>query len=69
MAAQIIMDHSGDTRHDFDVKDEKALLEAEERFKPLTGTGFTAATKNRAGVRRFVPARGIKVPVLASFLS
>ncbi len=49
MAVQIIMDHSGDTRHDFDVKDERALLEAEARFKQLTGAGFTAAIKNRAG--------------------
>jgi hypothetical protein len=49
MATQIIMDYSGDTRHEFDVKDEKALLEAEERFKRLTGAGFTAAIRNRAG--------------------
>ncbi|MDB5514029.1 MAG: hypothetical protein JWQ17_787 [Tardiphaga sp.] len=43
MATQIVMDHNGDTRHSFDAKDVKALLEAEHRFKALTGAGFTAA--------------------------
>jgi hypothetical protein len=59
MATQIVMDHSGDTRHDFDVNDAKALLEAEERFKQLTGSGYTAATRNSAGepavTRKFDP--------------
>ena len=45
MATQIIMDLNGDTRHNFDAKDVKALLEAELRFKELTGAGFTAATR------------------------
>ena len=45
MATQIVMDHKGDTRHNFDAKDAKALLEAERRFKELTGAGFTAATR------------------------
>jgi hypothetical protein len=45
MATQIIMDLNGDTRHNFDAKDVKALLEAERRFKALTGAGFTAATR------------------------
>jgi len=36
MATQIIMDYNGDTRHSFDAKDVKALLEAERRFKALT---------------------------------
>jgi hypothetical protein len=49
MATQIVMDHSGDTRHDFDANDAKALLEAEARFKQLTGAGFTAAIKNPSG--------------------
>ena len=43
MATQIIMNHSGDTRHFFGANDEKALLDAERRFKQLTGAGFTAA--------------------------
>jgi hypothetical protein len=49
MAIQIVMDHNGDSRHEFDANDAQALLEAEERFKQLTGAGFTAATKNRSG--------------------
>lgn len=59
MATQIVMDHSGDTRHHFDANDAKALLEAEERFKQLTGGGYTAATRNSSGdpvvTRRFDP--------------
>jgi len=43
------MDHTGDTRHFFDAKDAKALLKAEERFKLLTGVGFTAATRTGSG--------------------
>ena len=49
MATQIIMDHSGDTRHAFDAKDLKALVEAERRFKALTRNGFTAATRRANG--------------------
>src|SRR6476660_6903612 len=49
MATQIVMDHTGDTRHHFDAKDLKALAEAERRFKALTGNGFTAATRQASG--------------------
>jgi len=49
MATQIIMDHNGDTRHNFDAKDAKALLKAKRRFKALTGAGFTAATRTASG--------------------
>jgi hypothetical protein len=49
MAIQIVMDHNGDTRHNFDVRDAKALLKAEQRFKELTGAGFTAATRTADG--------------------
>jgi hypothetical protein len=45
MATQIVMDHTGDTRHKFDAKDAKSLLKAEERFKELTLVGFTAAVR------------------------
>jgi hypothetical protein len=59
MAVQIVMDRTGDTRHQFDADDVKALLEAEERFKSLTGEGFTAATRTSSGdvdvVRSFDP--------------
>ena len=36
MATQIVMDHTGDTRHYFTVDDTEALLKAEERFRALT---------------------------------
>jgi hypothetical protein len=49
MATQIVMDHTGDTRHKFDAKDTKALLKAEERFKELTLAGFTAAVRTDTG--------------------
>jgi hypothetical protein len=37
MATQIVMDHTGDTRYNFDAKNAEALLKAQERFKELTG--------------------------------
>jgi hypothetical protein len=49
MATLIVMDHKGDTRHNFDAEDAKALLKAEKRFKELTRAGFTAATRTAAG--------------------
>jgi hypothetical protein len=59
MAIQIVMDHTGDTRYAFDPRNPEAPLEAEWRFNELTGTGFTAATKDRAGepilTRQFDP--------------
>jgi hypothetical protein len=47
MATQIVMDHTGDTRHQFDPADAAAVAKAQARFKKLTGAGFTAA--KRAG--------------------
>ena len=59
MATQIVMDHSGDTRHWFDQQDSESLLKAEERFRQLTGLGYTAAVRNGSGdptiVRIFDP--------------
>jgi hypothetical protein len=53
------MDHSGDTRHHFDVNDAQALAKAEARFKELTGRGFTAAVRTGPGeatrIRSFDP--------------
>jgi hypothetical protein len=40
---QIVMDHMGDTRHEFDATDKAAVTLAEERFRQLTGSGFRAA--------------------------
>ena len=45
MATQVVMDHTGDSRHRFDPADAAAVAEAEERFKMLTGFGFTAAKR------------------------
>jgi hypothetical protein len=49
MATQIVMDRTGDTRHNFDAKNADALLKAEERFRALTGAGFTAAVRASSG--------------------
>jgi hypothetical protein len=60
MATQIVMDHNGDSRHSFDPKDAKALFKAEQRFKELTGAGYTAAFRGASGepviTRSFDPA-------------
>ena len=49
MATQIIMDHTGDSRHEFDPEHAEALKKAEERFKELTSAGFTAAVRDANG--------------------
>jgi hypothetical protein len=49
MATQIVMNHTGDTRHKFDPLDVKAVWKAEDRFKELTGLGFTAAVRTASG--------------------
>jgi hypothetical protein len=45
LAVQIVMDHTGDTRHHFNPADARAVSEAEARFMDLTGAGFTAAKR------------------------
>ena len=58
-ATHIVMDHTGDTRHEFDTSDPDGLAEAEKRFKELTGSGFIAAETGEDGqhtqVRHFNP--------------
>jgi hypothetical protein len=49
MATQIVMDHTGDTRHFFDATDENELARAEGRFKALTLVGYTAAVRTAPG--------------------
>ena len=60
MPRQIVMDHTGDTRHDFDASDAAAVDAAEKRFLELTGAGFVAAVRTGPGeqqiVRAFDPA-------------
>jgi hypothetical protein len=60
MGVQIVMDRSGDTRHEFDVTDARAVGLAERRFKELTGKGFRAVALTKDGdqgrlVGRFDP--------------
>jgi hypothetical protein len=60
MARQIVMDVTGDTRHEFDPADAAAVAEASARFNQLTDAGFSAAVRRGQGsselVRRFDPA-------------
>jgi hypothetical protein len=49
MSVQIVMDGSGDTRHEFDVSDSVAVAKAEERFRQLTGNGFRAVALSQDG--------------------
>jgi hypothetical protein len=49
MGTLIVMDHTGDTRHNFDAKNADAVLKAEVRFRKLTGAGFTAAVRTASG--------------------
>jgi hypothetical protein len=54
MATQIVMDHTGDRRHQFDPQHTSELAEAEKRFNELTGLGFTAAERTADGETRKV---------------
>lgn len=60
MAKQIVMDATGDTRHEFDPADAEAVSDALARFKALTAAGFTAAVRRGASsselIREFDPA-------------
>ena len=49
MATLIVMDHTVDTRHNFDAKNADAVLKAEGRFRELTGAGFIAAVRSASG--------------------
>ena len=71
MNIQIVMNGSGDTRHEFDVADAKALRRAEARFRELTGRGFRAVALGENGepnalMREFEPQvkRSLFVPQL-----
>ena len=56
MPTQIVMDHTGDTRHAFDAADTAAVAEAEKRFMELTGKGFVAAVRTGPGEQQLVRA-------------
>ena len=59
MHTQIIMDATGDTRHDFDASDQRAVADAEGRFLKLKKAGYIAAKRTGSGtselVREFDP--------------
>jgi membrane protein len=54
MRTQIIMDTSGDTRHQFDPGDRRAVAEAERRFVELTRAGFIAAKRTGNGTSELI---------------
>jgi hypothetical protein len=49
MGVQIVMDRSGDTRHEFDLSNDTAIALAEARFRELTGRGFRAVALGNNG--------------------
>ena len=49
MGVQVVMDGSGDTRHEFDSSDAESVVRAERRFLDLTGKGFRAVALGRNG--------------------
>jgi protein-disulfide isomerase-like protein with CxxC motif len=54
MASQIVMDRTGETRHIFDNQDRAEVTKAEQRFRELTGAGFTAAVRSGLGEQRMI---------------
>jgi hypothetical protein len=63
MSVQIVMDRSGDTRHEFDVSDLTSVANAEARFRQLTGIGFRAVALDKNGgpgelIDKFDPSVG-----------
>jgi hypothetical protein len=64
MRIQIVMDHTGDTRHQFDAADAAAVAKAEERFKKLTSAGFTAAERTGPGQCRLAAEETLFIPRL-----
>jgi hypothetical protein len=49
MSVQIVMDVTGDSRHQFDAADPISLAQAERRFQELLRAGFTAAIRSGDG--------------------
>jgi hypothetical protein len=71
MSVQIVMDRSGDTRHEFDPSDPTAVAHAQKHFQQLTDRGFWAVALGKDGergelVRTFDPAveRTLFIPQL-----
>jgi hypothetical protein len=59
MHIQIVMDHTGDSRHYFDASDETTVAEARKRFEALSKAGYIAAKRTGSGtselLRQFDP--------------
>jgi hypothetical protein len=59
MHTQIVMDHTGDSRHYFDPTDPASLIHARKRFKELSEAGYIAAKRTGSGtserIRQFDP--------------
>jgi hypothetical protein len=51
MHLQIVMDTSGDTRHQFDPEDTSAVADAERRFRELTGAGSPQPSARASALR------------------
>lgn len=49
MPTQIVMDHTGDTRHEFKVDDSAEVAEAMKRFTELTAKGHRAVAMGENG--------------------
>jgi hypothetical protein len=49
MNTHIVMDPSGDTRHEFDPDNAAAVARAKARFRQLTGEGYRAVALTRDG--------------------
>jgi hypothetical protein len=49
MSTHIVMDTTGDTRHEFDPADPSAVMEAERRFLELKKAGYIAAKRTGNG--------------------
>jgi hypothetical protein len=49
MSQQIVLDHTGDTRHEFNAGDVEAVAQAVRRFAELTGKGYRAVALGTAG--------------------
>lgn len=49
MHTQIVMDHNGDSRHEFDPDDVVSCASAEGRFCDLNAEGFRAVALGRNG--------------------
>jgi hypothetical protein len=54
MHTQIVMDATGDTRHDFDASDPRTVAEAERRFMELREAGYVAAKRTGNGTSELV---------------